>query len=102
MNKQDVAERLNKINKQATGTYSGAIIKLVQMLCDIIGDLCEELEETKGCKCVDVPVQDVPTELLGHADHSEVLEPKLPKPKHKTTKQAKKGTADKAKTNSRQ
>ena len=103
MNSQDVVERLNGIKNQALGTYNGSIIKLVDMLCDIIGDLCEELNDVKGCTCdAKLSMPEVPDEFLGPHDNVAVPETKLSEPKDLSTKgTAKKGTTPKAKKSTR-
>jgi hypothetical protein len=68
------AERLNKIVKQAKGTYSGAIIKLAEMICDEL----EILHNRGDCECADLSVSDLQEEVAVSTNSSEVLEPEVP------------------------
>jgi hypothetical protein len=88
MDRLELTDKLNAIRKQSNSTYSGAVIKLTDMLCQLIGEIAD----------VHVPVFEVQAKVEDLPPYKEVPKPDVSKPEGKKTRKANKATTDKAKT----
>jgi len=95
MTKSEMLAHIEVINKQATGTYSGAIIKLTRLLTNLI----EELAVTKEGNTADAHLQvpDVQDDLSISIDTEEMPQVVVPVSKNKTARKASKATTNRAK-----
>ena len=113
MDLPEINDRLNAIRKQSVGTYSGTIIKLVDMICDLIADVTivsvHDYNPYEDPVTLDEPEKDnyyaklfvpgVQADFLDKPGSDTVPGSEMSKPKDKTNQTANKGTARKANKN---
>ena len=96
MDKQILQDKLEEIRKQALGTYSGAIIKLVHMLCRLIEELHPDQDPTIVEKAdAHILLPDLSQELTSSPAPDSVPESELSESGDKTKGNTKKTSTNK-------
>jgi len=109
MERQEFLDQLEAIRKQSVGTYSGSIIKLVEMLCNLLAELHPEIPnqdptivEKGSAADAHIQVPNVQDRVPLSTDFKEVPQVTVSVPKHKESRKASKDPARKTKTTIKQ